>query len=169
VTAQRKALDETNEDFCKAPLSQVIRMAVEDLTAVEADPKHIVHMPSWHAPLARLKERDLARYRQLVGAKTEAECAVCLAGSVLANRLGADPKRSIWPDTQAAALRRRLVALNDVRLGNFGGAAGQMGKNWQRAREATKGIYVPEYSPEQSSAFKSALLQAADALEKAGL
>jgi hypothetical protein len=171
VTAQRKALDERNEDFCKAPLSQVIRMALEDLEAVEKNPDYRINMEVWHAPRHWYRPGGYAM-REVFGWSTRPQCAVCLGGSVIANRFGADINRKIIPDDQTGVdprARDRVIALDAVRRGNFAGAADKIKQSFHAAREATAGIYVPPYSRETRDEFKAALRLAADRLEKAGL
>jgi hypothetical protein len=57
------------------PLSEIpsiaILQALEDLEACERDPRYVVDMSCWHIP-------------------DDDQCAVCLAGSVMAKRLGAN-------------------------------------------------------------------------------
>lgn len=41
----------TPKEFAAAPLSAVIRAALDDLAEVEADPRYVVDMNKWHGPV----------------------------------------------------------------------------------------------------------------------
>jgi hypothetical protein len=96
------------EEFSKAPPSRVVEMALEDIEAVEAHPDiYRVNMDIWHRP--RLLEGEDGRLKK--------KCVVCLAGSVIANSLGADPDVNYSPADYGAATYARLSALNVFRQG----------------------------------------------------
>lgn len=104
--------------------SEAIDMALADLAAVAANPNYKVDMMSWHQPLH--------------GTST---CAVCFAGSVIANRLGAAPDEVLVPAIVARTFpgwQFPLLALDDLRRG--------------RIEEATAewpdGFKSPDYSAE---------------------
>ena len=81
-------------------LSALILVALEDLEKVEASPRYKVRMEIWHLP-----QKDY--------------CGVCLAGSVIAFSLGADPDVPIQPDDFHHSIDDKLCALNLVRGGDI--------------------------------------------------
>ena len=81
-------------------LSDLILVAVEDLEKVEASSRYKVSMHCWHLP------------------HTD-HCGVCLAGSVMAFSLGADPDVSIMPHSFPPNINAKLRALNLVRGGDI--------------------------------------------------
>lgn len=83
------------------PLSDVpsvaILQALEDLEACERDPRYEIHMNAWH------EEED-------------GQCLVCLAGSVMAQRLGASVGEYLEPgDFERES--NKLRALDNFRCG----------------------------------------------------
>lgn len=94
TTAQRK--------FEKATkLWQILGMALHDLRTIEKKRGYKVDMNYWHEPQGN-------------------KCVVCLAGSVMANRLGAKKKEGMEPyDTEYA---NKLNALNCLRMFDLAGA-----------------------------------------------
>ena len=83
--------------------SKLIRVSLEDLEAVEDDPDYRVDMDAWHTPMFR------------------SECQVCLAGAVMAKRLGVEPDEYIATPTRSPFTRKeraQLVALDEFRRGD---------------------------------------------------
>lgn len=145
----------TPEEFAKAPLSAVIRVALDDLAKVEADPAYLVNMFTWHEPIG-------------------GQCHVCLAGAVMAGTIGIPTERFI--DVPGAAVlkmsgdaadgaRARLMALNMVRRGDIGDAI-----IWSGAT-SPQGACWPTVTPYEAdpAAFRRDLLDVAAALEAEGL
>lgn len=123
--------------------SALLRLALDDLAKVEAlSDRYQVDMERWHLP-------DAAR----------SKCSVCLAGSVMAMSLGADPTMALdpyewWDDT----IEKKLELLNELRLGNTATISG--------ARCLSRS--VPHYSTSPTQ-FRTALLSLASDLEALGL
>ena len=100
IEAKTEALKKSKaEEFATACPSRVIEMALEDLEAMENDERYYVDMGVWHCP------------------GPAGKCAVCFAGSVMANRLGISPKGSYEPCDFNPATENRLTALNLFRTG----------------------------------------------------
>lgn len=87
--------------------SELIRLALSDLRAIEQDPRYRVDMEHlWHS-------------------RAYSSCTVCLAGAVMANHLSADANLGYLPSDfprNACA----LCAIDDFRLGNVGSGCGRM-------------------------------------------
>lgn len=79
--------------------SELIRVALQDLEAVENDSRYSVDMDVWHEP------------------DTYTTCYVCLAGSVIAKSLGAPATHSQNPDHYPYSVERKLRALDWLRAG----------------------------------------------------
>lgn len=149
----------TPEEFAKAPLSAVIRAALDDLAKVEADPRYVVDMNTWHGP-------------------GMGGCHVCLAGAVMAGSMGVPIKQHISAPIVAVAVSpkgmqgdvadgalSRLMALDMVRSGDISDALIWIGAT------PPKGVWrsaVTPYSVDHAI-FKHDLLAVAAALEAEGL
>lgn len=100
------------EDTLPNELSDLLDVAVQDLVKVERSPRYIVDMCSWY-----LKE-------------TDGPCQVCLAGAVLAKSVLKEPPvvdiDSIEPRQMRASIRRKMVALDGLRVGNIVRAYGNL-------------------------------------------
>lgn len=84
--------------------SELILQALEDLEWVEAQPeKYVIDMSEWHLP---------------VGGK----CEVCMAGSIMARRLGIHHDESVTACSFPLNTGNKLNAINELRLGNISGA-----------------------------------------------
>lgn len=88
-------------------LSELIYIALEDLEKIEADPRYIIDMGTWHMP--------------------NGKCAVCAAGAVMAKRLGADPTAHISPSRFDDDTEAKLDAIDLLRCGYLDDAADQLG------------------------------------------
>lgn len=83
--------------------SELIRLAVKDLTICEQMPEtYKINMGDWHD--------------RMYG---DNKCHVCLAGSVMAQTLGANPNRIIYPSETDH--RDKLRALSDFAFGDIEG------------------------------------------------
>jgi hypothetical protein len=157
-------------------LSDLIRLAVKDAQTVAKLPGYKLDMRMWHQP------------------KDDDTCNVCLAGSVMANTLGADRRESLGLyNTRPGNIHRwgngkgkfygsesdgnKLLALNAVRTGDFNWAATHMGVRhgltqgqWDEMARASA-LIVGRYRDDLDGgrAPWDAYLEAADALEKVGL
>ena len=89
-------------------LSELLLLAVKDAKACEAMPdKYVLDMWDWHVPY--VGDEDVA-----TGA-----CHVCLAGSVIAQTLGASPENEAIPGDYDGDTHRALVAIDEMRRGDF--------------------------------------------------
>lgn len=83
--------------------SELIRLAIRDLNAMEKTKGYVVDMEYWH------------------GAHNEdghdGNCAVCFAGSVMANSLNVQRKVRTSPQHFPTLIERKLSALDDFRTG----------------------------------------------------
>lgn len=87
-------------------LSDLIELAVDDVKAVARNKKYILDLDHWHIPMFG------------VGwAPKVVHCAVCFAGSVIANTLKKSIHESIGPDDLSKTDQRAMFALNGVRQG----------------------------------------------------
>lgn len=82
-------------------MSDLIEVALEDLTKVEADQRYRVRMNDWHVPPH----------------SGETRCAVCFAGAVMAKSLDAAIASESFPDDYEEDTGRKLSALDQVRVG----------------------------------------------------
>lgn len=100
--------------------SELLKLAMADLDAVRADPQYHVDMAAWHIP------------------QSNGVCAVCLAGSVMANTLGLESKNAIYgietfekladeAGANGRSLAVKMVALDNIRRGYVAEAVEMMG------------------------------------------
>lgn len=81
--------------------SDLLRLAVRDLEATEADENYEVSMEAlWHPGM----KPDLR------------PCLVCFAGATMAKTLGVDIFSGLRPDNFEPIINRQLLALNEARL-----------------------------------------------------
>jgi hypothetical protein len=131
--------------------SKLIRAALEDLAACEADPRYKVTMKAcWHTPV-------------------DGKCKVCLAGAVMAKRLYAPSDRDITTLNYAydPHTRKRLLALDDFRSGNI-----RAGLNHCLIPVEFKfpdRLPIPDYNKKRPHIFHTAMSALADLLEVNGL
>lgn len=90
--------DETLPESLDLPTkpSELIRVAIKDLIAIEQDRRYVVDMTEWHRP--------------------NSHCRVCFAGAVIALRVGL-LDREIIPSQFGLKTYCALLALNDFRQG----------------------------------------------------
>lgn len=82
-------------------MSDLIEVALKDLTSVRRSSRYSVNMSIWHVP-----------------ENTERQCHVCLAGAVMARTLGADPEKDADPYVYPERITAKLEALNALRRGD---------------------------------------------------
>lgn len=80
-------------------LSGLLRLAVHDAQACEADERYELVMSAWHA------------------ATNRGTCAVCMAGSVMARTLRVPSRNFVTPTDFSARTDARLRAINAMRSG----------------------------------------------------
>lgn len=130
--------------------SELIELALRDLAAVEADPRYVVDMLSWHSPLG-----------------TTETCAVCLAGAVMARSLGVDRRMGSNPECfRDDDVTAKLMALDAFRRGNVSTALGFMQLRPPPTDAWFRSIVPYEIDPEL---FKEGMRDLAATLERAGL
>jgi hypothetical protein len=87
-------------------LHEVLRLALDDFTAVLGDARYSINLNAWHVPSGR--------------------CEICLAGSVIARSLGAPVDLWLNPDDFTDDIEVRLMALDNLRSGNVLGAVSHL-------------------------------------------
>lgn len=127
--------------------SKLIRVALEDLEACERDDRYVIDMAEWHT-------------------KYSGKCHVCLAGSVMSNRLHTPVNVDSGPFAFNDELMWKLVALNEFRRGCVSEGLFRLGY-YQQARDLWS-VSIARYDQSQSE-FKNDMRKLADGLEKAGL
>ena len=138
-------------DLLKLKPSELIRTAIHDLEICEADPKYNVDMGIWHNPT------------HLSLAVNDTICSVCLAGTVMAQSLGADPEYKTSPcNFDEDDL---LIALDHFREGDVRTALDIMGHSSYLIPD----FYEVTYYWVSPYRFKIDMLNMASDLEKRGL
>jgi len=134
--------------------SDLILVALEDLEKVEQSPKYMIQMDDWHVPSTDDQGKDV--------------CEVCLAGAVMAMRLGADPEDDALPEDYGGTLQNKLGALNNFREGYVTYAMRQMGLDEnQIVATAMLNRNITDYD-DDPVAFKAEMRQLAADLKAAG-
>lgn len=131
--------------------SELIRVALADLEAVEKDPVYIVDMRIWHG-----------NYKGVSGDY----CAVCLGGAVMAKSLGADPYNNLVPDDFEEEIAFRLAALDSFRQGLINKALWYM--SVEPAADVSPHMTVVPYE-DNPARFKADMQAMATHLEEHGL
>lgn len=132
--------------------SELIRLALRDLRAVERSKKYTVDMGSWHEP-----NEDTG------------VCHVCLAGAVMARSLKAGrdydlTPSEMWTHGVSPVWHDRLVALDDLRSGDLAGAA----YTWTPCGALTGNRIIPAYRDDNKKAFHLAMEALAAEYEAVG-
>ena len=138
--------------------SRLIRVALADLSAIEADDRYVVNMSDWHAPITDNYGRKV--------------CSVCLAGAVMAKTVGVPHEQAISTADldQYDRVEGRLRALDFFRLGEISAGLEMLGydvnelsEEWQQyARKSG-------YSPADPDEFHDRMHRLADYLASCGL
>jgi len=128
-------------------LSDLILVALEDLERAEASSRYKVTMGTWHLP-----GRD--------------RCGVCLAGSVMAFSLGADPGAPTLPRDYPRCIDSKLYALNMVRGGEISAALETIDQEGRAHYFPHENMVIYSDSPEN---FKAQLRSVARRLAAEGL
>lgn len=150
--------------------SELIRVALADLTKVERDKKYVVNMGSWHEPVS-------SPYRRDGGIGTT--CAVCFAGSVMAKTCDVDPTTGVVPGFWPERTERKFSALNSLRMGYVRtgvmtmighNAFGRLSaKKFGELEKIDKDTWVPAYDSRDPKPFKLAMRKIVRKLERIGL
>lgn len=136
-------------EFSTACLSACIRAALIDLEKCERDPRYNVDMGLWHVPPSRFSVPNA--------------CAVCFAGSVMAQTFGVNHLMSFYPGDFSVEHAERFRALDHVRFGHLSAALLEMGIDPPLSVNWT--VYVPDYR-EDPEAFKLCMREIATLLEE---
>ena len=102
----------------KVKPSIILKEALLALEECERSRKYNIDMGMWHMPHSIFAN----------------QCAVCLAGAVMAKRLHASDNDALAPDNFPEDVEGMLQALNCFRTGHIGGAMYELGidiKNYQ--------------------------------------
>jgi len=138
-------------DIATLKPSELIRVAVADLEAVEKDERYRVDMGVWHV---RSDE------------SMEGPCFVCLAGAVMAKSLGAVHGNNLIPIDFGADLAHSLMALNSFRMGFIDEGLHLMGEDMPVGIPSTFPVTPYVHNPTQ---FKADMQTMATLLEEHGL
>ena len=131
-------------------LSDLILVALEDLEKAEASRRHEVRMAHWHEQQHGMGDN---------------KCFVCFAGGVMAFSLNAPAGETVHTVHWGEAIRDKLYALNQVRIGAVQQALELMGhqkSNWPNEIRRT-----PMYELD-AQGFKRCMHDLAGRLEAAG-
>lgn len=132
--------------------SELIRLAIADLTKVERSKAYRVDMGLYHQPVELTDPVDYV-------------CAVCFAGAVMAKTLGAPKRDRMAPDCFDRDTAHKLHALNEFRTGCVGSGLAVMGI---RRYEAPVRVPVTQYRYDRNQ-FKQDMRLMASELEDIGL
>jgi hypothetical protein len=143
-----------------ATLAEVLRLALDDLTAILGDPRYAIDLNSWHRP-------------------ADGQCTVCLAGSVIAKSLAAPIDLNLAYDDYVQPIADRLGALDSLRQGQVRDALVYIGGDSQRLaaeelalryRPALQQFAVdPLISHERAALFLDVMWAMQRELQEAGL
>ena len=145
-------MNTTTTTLPKTP-SALIRLALADLRAIEADDRYEVFMRGWHGPITDDRGQKV--------------CEVCLAGAVLAKTIGVEPHERIYDDDLAgygSSVQGALLALDYFRLGMMTAGLDMLGYD-QSDHDAS----VAKYDQTDPDKFHSQMHRRADYLESQGL
>lgn len=137
--------------------SELIRVAIRDLEAVEKLPEvYEIDMKSWHEPGRGYSPTT---------------CAVCLAGAVMAQTLGANPREFRYPTDYAREIRiqAKLRALNMFREGEISNGLYEFGYDYPMTNIFNCRLCALDYDSRQPEVFKQQMLSRAEMLEREGL
>ena len=141
--------------------SELIRLALADLRAIEDDDGYVVDMCNWHWPTMDNRGRKV--------------CLVCLAGAVIAQTLDVPREQAISiDDLDSNRVGERLRALDFFRLGEIEiGLAflrqgisdldTELGEEWQQY------AYEVVYDPADPGKFHAQMHRRADFFESCGI
>lgn len=96
-------------------MSDLIELAVNDAKACEKDPRYELNMSVPHTPIDQCLIEG------------EAICEVCLAGSIIAKTMGANPKKMVYLDNFDKRTSDKLSAVDSFRAGEIELAFEQLG------------------------------------------
>jgi hypothetical protein len=130
--------------------SAMIRMALEDLKAVEKMKDYKVNMNNYHQP---------AEYTD------SGKCEVCFAGAIIARQVN-DPTQNLEPAFFPPGTMKKLYALDKFRRGEIYEGLNEMGLDLPQFLTEEAGVTPYEQDKKQ---FKAEMKKMADVLEIFGL
>ena len=128
--------------------SKLLKLALKDLKAVEADGRYMVDMEVYHTQLS------------------EGVCSVCLAGAVMAFSLGAHREEGLSPRCFPGKLEYKLEALDHFRAGSILG--GLRALDIEIPHGLSQWVNVTPYQ-DSTKEFKKGMKKIIKLLKKAGL
>lgn len=141
------------EDTLPDKASDLIDAALEDLEKTEGDKNYIVNMNVWHSPRTQLRKR---------------QCYVCMAGGMMAIRLGANLNLNLVPIDYKVEIYKKLMAIDFFRRGEVEAGLWQMGIP-AASRKRLKAEYKVTPYHESAEFFKKDMRFIADKLREAEL
>lgn len=133
--------------------SELIRLALRDLKAVERSKKYVVDMDHWHEPGVNDSDKPV--------------CRVCMAGAVMAQSLEIPANESCFGNAMDVGIQwaNRIGALNCLRQGHLSAAADYWHPCGALGDEDRQ---VSEYNDKDPSAFHHDMEALAAEYEAAG-
>ncbi len=105
----------TDQPKLPTKLSELLLLAVADAKKCEAMPEtYVLEMLDWHLP-------------EQIDDRLTGKCAVCMAGAVIAQTLGADPSKELMPCDYE--YNSALCAIDEMRCASFSNAADSIGQD----------------------------------------
>jgi hypothetical protein len=137
-------------------LSDLIGVALRDLSSCQADPEYEIDMSTWHRPESN-----------------GSVCRICLAGSVMARSLGARRDSRLNPAEYDVDTKCKLMALDSMRSGDVQSALFMLGQYapyhdpqwiefWSR-------LDTPAYNPRHPERFDRMMQSMIEELRRVGL
>lgn len=140
--------------------SDMIRLALKDLEAVEKSSDYRINMVEWHRPME--SQRGV-------------ECHVCMAGAVMAQTMREPAGYNVVPSRSQYGwkISNKISALNEFRLGRVFGGLSMFHSHELDLKRSEFEKLMPSRShvelyQDDSEKFKSDMLDMANHLEQAG-
>lgn len=134
-----------NESLLPDKLSELGRLALKDMHVIKQNPNYRIEMVDWHANRGGI-------------------CFVCLAGCVMANTLGAEQSKSIYPVIFGADIQAKLSAIDSLRQGRLVPALFYLGRNHPAIKD--RNITWYDYDPKK---WEEEMIGIIEELEAKGL
>lgn len=104
-------------------LSDLIDVAIDDCEAIAKDERYALNMFEWHTPAEYAVGADGRDSDDM----EDTRCHVCMAGAVMARRLGVEFGSNAGPGIFDDELELKLETIDLVRTGSVGAALAHMG------------------------------------------
>lgn len=144
---------ETKDTLPDTP-SDLILAALEDFMGLLTEPDYVIDLEIWHQPAVNVFNPD------------EEICKVCLAGAIMAKRLGVKKHEHSSPQRFPIETSHKLCALDYFHRGEVTKGLLSMGNSGKAPYERYP---IPEYDPENPHLFVEAMHQLAHELKACGL